>query len=307
MMQKKTDEIEKYMKDCTLCPRNCHADRMAGRTGYCGMTDKIYAARAALHMWEEPCISGCKGSGAVFFTGCGLRCCFCQNRDIAIGKDGCEIDVKRLAEIFLELQDKGAANINLVTGAHYVPQITAALDIAGEQGMGLPVVYNSSGYEKVETLKLLEGYVDVYLPDYKYADPLLAQQFSHAADYPEIVGNALAEMVRQTGPVVFDEEGYIKKGTIVRHLILPGHTRNSIQVLKYLQRAFGTQIYISIMNQYTPLPQVADIEALNRTVTPEEYDRVLRFAERIGIERGFRQEGTSASESFIPEFDERGL
>lgn len=307
MMQKKTDEIEKYMKDCTLCPRNCHADRMAGRTGYCGMTDKIYAARAALHMWEEPCISGCKGSGAVFFTGCGLRCCFCQNREIAIGKDGCEIDVKRLAEIFLELQDKGAANINLVTGAHYVPQITAALDIAGEQGMGLPVVYNSSGYEKVETLKLLEGYVDVYLPDYKYADPLLAQQFSHAADYPEIVGNALAEMVRQTGPVVFDEEGYIKKGTIVRHLILPGHTRNSIQVLKYLQRAFGTQIYISIMNQYTPLPQVADIEVLNRTVTPEEYDRVLRFAERIGIERGFRQEGTAASESFIPEFDERGL
>lgn len=307
MMQKKKDEIEKYMKDCTLCPRNCHADRMAGRTGYCGMTDKIYAARAALHMWEEPCISGCKGSGAVFFTGCGLRCCFCQNREIAIGKDGCEIDVKRLAEIFLELQDKGAANINLVTGAHYVPQITAALDIAGEQGMGLPVVYNSSGYEKVETLKLLEGYVDVYLPDYKYADPLLAQQFSHAADYPEIVGNALAEMVRQTGPVVFDEEGYIKKGTIVRHLILPGHTRNSIQVLKYLQRAFGTQIYISIMNQYTPLPQVADIEVLNRTVTPEEYDRVLRFAERIGIERGFRQEGTAASESFIPEFDERGL
>lgn len=307
MMQKKIDEIEKYMKDCTLCPRNCHADRMAGRTGYCGMTDKIYAARAALHMWEEPCISGCKGSGAVFFTGCGLRCCFCQNREIAIGKDGCEIDVKRLAEIFLELQDKGAANINLVTGAHYVPQITAALDIAGEQGMGLPVVYNSSGYEKVETLKLLEGYVDVYLPDYKYADPLLAQQFSHAADYPEIVGNALAEMVRQTGPVVFDEEGYIKKGTIVRHLILPGHTRNSIQVLKYLQRAFGTQIYISIMNQYTPLPQVADIEVLNRTVTPEEYDRVLRFAERIGIERGFRQEGTAASESFIPEFDERGL
>lgn len=306
-MQKKTDEIEKYMKDCTLCPRNCHADRMAGRTGYCGMTDKIYAARAALHMWEEPCISGCKGSGAVFFTGCGLRCCFCQNREIAIGKDGCEIDVKRLAEIFLELQDKGAANINLVTGAHYVPQITTALDIAGEQGMGLPVVYNSSGYEKVETLKLLEGYVDVYLPDYKYADPLLAQQFSHAADYPEIVGNALAEMVRQTGPVVFDEEGYIKKGTIVRHLILPGHTRNSIQVLKHLQRAFGTQIYISIMNQYTPLPQVADIEALNRTVTPEEYDRVLRFAERIGIERGFRQEGTAASESFIPEFDERGL
>ena len=234
------------------------------------MTDKIYAARAALHMWEEPCISGSKGSGAVFFTGCGLRCCFCQNREIAIGKDGCEIDVKRLAEIFLELQEKGAANINLVTGAHYVPQITAALDIAGEQGMGLPVVYNSSGYEKVETLKLLEGYVDVYLPDYKYADPLLAQQLSHAADYPEIVGNALAEMVRQTGPVVFDEEGYIKKGTIVRHLILPGHTRNSIQVLKHLQCAFGTQIYISIMNQYTPVYEQEKYRELNRRVTERE-------------------------------------
>lgn len=307
MMQKKTDEIEKYMKDCTLCPRNCHADRMAGRTGYCGMTDKIYAARAALHMWEEPCISGSKGSGAVFFTGCGLRCCFCQNREIAIGKDGCEIDVKRLAEIFLELQDKGAANINLVTGAHYVPQITAALDIAGKQGMGLPVVYNSSGYEKVETLKLLEGYVDVYLPDYKYADPLLAQQFSHAADYPEIVGNALAEMVRQTGPVVFDENGYIKKGTIVRHLILPGHTRNSIQVLKHLQRAFGTQIYISIMNQYTPMPFVENIPELNRKVTHREYGKAVDYAIGLGVVNGFIQEGGTAKESFIPEFSGEGL
>lgn len=308
MMQKKTDEIEKYMKDCTLCPRNCHADRMAGRTGYCGMTDKIYAARAALHMWEEPCISGSKGSGAVFFTGCGLRCCFCQNREIAIGKDGCEINVKRLAEIFLELQDKGAANINLVTGAHYVPQITAALDIAGKQGMGLPVVYNSSGYEKVETLKLLEGYVDVYLPDYKYADPLLAQQFSHAADYPEIVGNALAEMVRQTGPVVFDENGYIKKGTIVRHLILPGHTRNSIQVLKHLQRAFGTQIYISIMNQYTPMSGIeVQYPELGRKITLREYDEVVDYAIESGVENGFIQEGETAEESFIPEFDTSGV
>ena len=231
-------QIQEAMTDCVLCPRNCHVDRTKGRRGFCGMPGEIYGARAALHMWEEPCISGKKGSGAVFFSGCGLRCCFCQNRDIAIGKSGLEITEDRLAEIFLELQDKGAANINLVTGAHYVPQITAALDIAGEQGMGLPVVYNSSGYEKVETLKLLEGYVDVYLPDYKYADPLLAQQFSHAADYPEIVGNALAEMVRQTGPVVFDEEGYIKKGTIVRHLILPGHTRNSREVLNYLHETY---------------------------------------------------------------------
>ena len=306
-MQKKTDEIEKYMKDCTLCPRNCHADRMAGRTGYCGMTDKIYAARAALHMWEEPCISGSKGSGAVFFTGCGLRCCFCQNREIAIGKDGCEIDVKRLAEIFLELQDKGAANINLVTGAHYVPQITAALDIAGEQGMGLPVVYNSSGYEKVKTLKLLEGYVDVYLPDYKYADPLLAQQLSHAADYPEIVGNALAEMVRQTGACQFEQEGYIRKGTIGRHLILPGHTKNSLAVLEYLHKTYGNDIFISVMNQYTPVWKQEKYQELNRKVTRREYEKVLNYAVELGIENGYFQEGETAKESFIPKFDYEGV
>ena len=299
---------EEIMSACALCPRECLADRGAGKKGFCGMDERIYLARAALHMWEEPCISGTKGSGAVFFSGCGLRCCFCQNHDIAMGSRGRAVSVERLGEIFLELKEKGAANINLVTGAHYVPQIIEALDMARRKGLDIPVVYNSSGYEKTETLKLLEGYVDIYLPDLKYFSPELSTAYSHAPDYFEAACAAIAEMYRQVGnPVINEDTGLMQRGLIVRHLLLPGQTKDSKKILRYLHETYGDHIYISIMNQYTPLPQVADIEALNRTVTPEEYDRVLRFAERIGIERGFRQEGTAASESFIPEFDERGL
>ena len=296
------------LADCSLCPRNCHVDRTAGKTGYCGMDQKVKIARAALHMWEEPCISGTRGSGAVFFTGCNLRCCFCQNREIAIGDSGLEITEERLAEIFLELQEKDAANINLVTGTHYIPQIIAALDCAKKHGLNIPVVYNCGGYENTETLKLLDGYVDIYLPDLKYFSPELSTAYSHAPDYFETACAAISEMYRQVGDSVIDEDtGLMQHGMIVRHLLLPGQTKDSKKILRYLHETYGDHIYISIMNQYTPLPQVADIEVLNRTVTPEEYDRVLRFAERIGIERGFRQEGTAASESFIPEFDERGL
>ena len=271
------------------------------------MPGEIYGARAALHMWEEPCISGKKGSGAVFFSGCGLRCCFCQNRDIAIGKSGLEITEDRLAEIFLELQEQGAANLNLVTGAHYVPQIIAALDLAREQGLRLPVVYNSSGYEKVETVKMLEGYVEVYLPDYKYVESNLAEKYSRAEDYPETAAAAIAEMVRQTGPAVFDEEGYMRRGTIVRNLILPGHTRNSIKVLEYLHRTYGNQIYISIMNQYTPVFEQKEFKELNRRVTQREYEKVLNAALELGIENGFFQDGETARESFIPAFDYEGI
>lgn len=271
------------------------------------MDSTIYLARAALHMWEEPCISGKKGSGAVFFSGCGLRCCFCQNHDIAIGSRGLPITVERLSEIFLELQEKGAANINLVTGAHYVPQIVQALDMAGEKGMDLPVVYNSSGYEKLETLKFLEGYVDVYLPDMKYMESELAQKFSHSADYPETAKAAIGEMVRQTGKCEFGEDGYIRKGTIVRHLILPGHTRNSVKVLKYLHETYGDNIYISIMNQYTPVRTFDTCKELNRKVTKREYEKVLDAAVDMGIKNGFIQEGETASESFIPDFDYKGV
>lgn len=271
------------------------------------MDSRIFAARAALHMWEEPCISGEKGSGAVFFTGCNLRCSYCQNRDIAIGSSGLEITGERLADIFLELQAKGAANINLVTGTHYVPLVVQALDDAKRHGMDLPVVYNCSGYESVETIRMLEGYVDVYLPDFKYMEADLAEKLSHAPDYPEIAKIAIREMARQTGECEFGEDGYIRRGTIVRNLILPGHTGNSIKVLKYLHETYGNEIYVSIMNQYTPVHHHEKYPELNRTVTAREYDKVLDAAISMGIENGFFQEGETAKESFIPAFDYEGI
>ncbi|WP_455502844.1 radical SAM protein [Blautia sp.] len=299
--------FEELLKNCTLCPRNCKVNRLEGRQGYCGMDSTIRAARAALHMWEEPCISGKKGSGAVFFSGCGLRCSFCQNRDIAIGDSGKEITVERLAEIFLELQGKGAANLNLVTGAHYVPQIICALELARGKGLGLPVVYNSSGYENVKTIRMLEGYVDVYLPDLKYMEPGLAAAFSHAEDYPKVAQAAIEEMVRQTGPCQFGEDGYIRRGTIVRHLILPGHTKNSIAVLKYLHQTYGEDIFISVMNQFTPVWKNERYPELNRKVTRREYEKVLNAAVELGIGNGYFQEGETAKESFIPAFDYEGV
>lgn len=298
---------EELFKNCTLCPRKCNVNRLEGKRGYCGMDSTIRAARAALHMWEEPCISGKKGSGAVFFSGCGLRCCFCQNRDIAIGDSGKEISVERLAEIFLELQEKGAANLNLVTGAHYVPHIISALELARGKGMNLPVVYNSSGYESVESIRRLDGYVDVYLPDMKYMEPELAAAFSNARDYPQAAQSAIAEMMRQTGPCQLAEDGYIKRGTIVRHLILPGHTKNSIAVLKYLYRTYGEDIFISVMNQYTPVWKNEKFPELNRKVTRREYEKVLDAAIELGIENGYFQEGETAEESFIPAFDYEGV
>ena len=295
------------IQNCRLCPRNCGCDRSSGETGFCKMTDKIRAARAALHMWEEPCISGSRGSGAVFFSGCSLRCIFCQNKEIASGRVGKEISVERLGEIFLELQEKGAANINLVTGTHFAPQILRALDDAKSHGLVLPVVWNSGGYENVDTLKMLEGHVDVYLPDFKYMDPVLAKAFSRAEDYPETAKRAIGEMVRQTGPCVFDEEGYIRKGTIVRHLILPGHTRNSMEVLEYLAKTWGDRIYVSLMNQFTPVHTIAEFPELNRRVTAREYEKVVNAAMELGIVNGYYQEGETAEESFIPLFDLEGV
>lgn len=295
------------LSDCTLCPRQCHADRFGGQHGYCGVNKKVYLARAALHMWEEPCISGKKGSGAVFFSGCGLRCIYCQNHEIALGGWGKEASVSRLSSIFLELEKKGAANINLVTGTHYIPQIIRALDLAKEKGLSLPVVYNSSGYENVDSLRALRGYVDVYLPDFKYMDESLGKAFSGAYDYPQRAKAAIAEMVEQTGEYIFDGEGYIQKGTIVRHLILPGHTRNSIQVLKYLASTYGDRLLLSIMNQYTPVRQQKTYPELNRRVTKREYEKVLKAALDLGLENGFFQEGETAEKSFIPLFDYEGV
>ena len=289
---------------CTLCPRSCRADRTGGGTGYCGMPDRIFAARASLHMWEEPCISGEKGSGTVFFSGCSLGCIYCQNRQISLDHAGKEITEKRLSEIFLELQEKGAANINLVTGVHYVPQIIRALEQAGKEGLVLPVVYNSGGYESVETLRMLEGFIDIYLPDFKYMDRELASALSNAPDYPERAAEAVREMVRQTGRCVFSPDGYLERGTIIRHLVLPGHVRNSRQVLEYLARTFGDTVWLSIMNQYTPVGSYPDHPELNRKVTKREYEKVLDFALNLGIENAFFQEGETALESFIPDFNE---
>lgn len=292
---------------CTLCPRMCRVDRDSGQKGYCRMDSTVRGARAALHMWEEPCISGEKGSGAVFFSGCTLGCVFCQNRQIADGTCGKEISVERLSDIFLELQEKGAANINLVTASHFVLPVIPALEYAKSHGLKIPVVYNTGGYEKVETLRMLEGIVDVWLPDFKYMDSELSEKYSRAKDYPEVAARALEEMVRQAGNCIFDEAGYIQKGVIVRHLILPGHTEDSKAVLQYLYETYKNKIYISVMNQYTPLPHTADMPPLNRKVTKREYDRVLAYALSLGIEQGYFQEGETAEESFIPLFDYEGL
>ncbi|MGN1192455.1 MAG: radical SAM protein [Dorea sp.] len=299
---------KKLLKECRLCPRECGVDRSEGKKGYCGASNELKVARAALHMWEEPCISGEAGSGAVFFSGCPMRCRFCQNYSIAAARKGKVISIERLAQIFLELQEKGAANINLVTPTHYTLHIIKALDLAKENGLRIPVVYNTSGYEKTETLKLLRGYIDIYLPDFKYMDGLLAAAYSNAPDYPEYAKRALEEMVGQTGPLKLDEEtGMARSGVIVRHLVLPGHVRNSKAVIQYLYETYGDQIYISIMNQYTPMPQVAKDKLLGRKVTRREYEKVIDYALELGVENGFFQEGDVAEESFIPEFDSEGV
>ena len=301
------NDTETLMKKCRLCPRNCGADRLSGKKGYCGAGAEILVARAALHMWEEPCISGSEGSGAVFFSGCSLGCVFCQNRSISRGERGEKISAERLAQIMLELQDQKANNINLVTAGHFVPQIAAALALAKEQGLRIPVVYNSSGYEKAETLGMLSGLVDVYLPDFKYMDPELAAAYSRAPDYVETAKAALREMVSQAGLPAFDERGMVTRGVIVRHLLLPGHVADSRRVVEYLFKTYGNRIYISLMNQYTPIPAVAADPLLSRKVTKREYDRLVDYALSLGVEQGFIQEGETAKESFIPEFDGEGV
>ena len=300
-------QLENYMTNCTLCPRKCRVNRFDGQVGYCKTGAEIVAARAALHFWEEPCISGTNGSGTVFFSGCNMRCVFCQNHSIAAAISGQEISLERLSDIFLELQEKGAHNINLVTPTHYIPQIVIALQKAKENGLSIPIVYNTGGYEEVSSLKLLDGLIDIYLPDFKYKSTELSMNYSGAADYFAKACDALAEMYRQVGDPAFAADGLMKRGIIVRHLLLPGQTADTKRVLRYLHETYHDHIYISIMNQYTPLPHVEQIPDLNRKVTDEEYRRVLSFAEEIGIEKGFRQEGETAAASFIPAFNGEGL
>lgn len=293
-------------KGCKICPRNCRQDRR-NSTGFCGVNDQLKVARAALHFWEEPCISGEEGSGAVFFSGCNLRCVYCQNYSIARAANGKEISSQRLFEIFFELQNQKANNINLVTPTHYIPQIIPVLKKAKEQGLRIPIVYNCGGYESIEYLKQLEGLVDIYLPDFKYMDSQRAKRYSHAEDYPQIAKSALAEMVRQCPNTEFDERGIMRKGVIVRHLLLPGGIKDSKAVVQYLYETYKDQIYISLMNQYTPLKHVENYPEINRKVKKPEYERLIDFAIQLGVEKGFIQEEGTASESFIPEFTNEGV
>lgn len=298
--------MNKY-ENCLLCPRKCGINRRTGQTGVCGVSSEIKVARAALHYWEEPCISGKRGSGAVFFSGCSLHCVFCQNREISDGKAGKVISKERLSDIFIELADKGANNINLVTPGQYIPDIVWAVNDAKSRGMKLPIIYNTSGYENVTELKLLEGIVDVYLPDFKYMDSTLSARYSRAKDYPSVAKQALSEMVRQQPYVVIDDAtGLIQKGVIVRQLLLPGHVNDAKAVLKYLYDTYHDHVYISMMSQFTPIA-LKDYPEINRTVTRREYERLVDYALEIGITNAFIQEGDVAKDSFIPAFDCEGV
>lgn len=298
--------MNKY-ENCLLCPRKCGINRRTGQTGVCGVSSEIKVARAALHYWEEPCISGKRGSGAVFFSGCSLHCVFCQNREISDGKEGKVISKERLSDIFIELAGKGANNINLVTPGQYIPDIVWAVNDAKSRGMKLPIIYNTSGYENVTELKLLEGIVDVYLPDFKYMDSTLSARYSRAKDYPSVAKQALSEMVRQQPDVVIDDAtGLIQKGVIVRQLLLPGHVNDAKAVLKYLYDTYHDHVYISMMSQFTPIA-LKDYPEINRTVTRREYERLVDYALKIGITNAFIQEGDVAKDSFIPAFDCEGV
>lgn len=293
------------LKNCKLCPRICGADRRQAR-GFCGASDHIEAARASLHQWEEPPISGTNGSGTVFFSHCSLGCVFCQNRQIS-RRDGTGqiLSAEELADTFLSLEQKGAHNINLVTGAHYVPQIIQALSCAKSNGLHIPIIYNSSGYERVETLQLLKGYIDIYLPDYKYYSSYYASRYSHVEDYRETATEAIAEMVHQTGMPQFDENGLLIRGTIVRHLMLPGLGNDTAQVLRDIASRFGDSVLVSLMRQYTPF-NMQDWPELNRTITAKEYADACELFFSLGL-GGFFQQAGSIGESFIPAFDGSGL
>ena len=295
------------MKDlCELCPRRCGADRRE-KAGFCGCGREVKVARAALHFWEEPCISGSRGSGTVFFSGCPLGCVYCQNFEISRGHIGKAIPVERLAEIFLELQKQGAHNINLVTATPYVPQIISALKLA-RPALKIPVVYNSSGYERVETLRALKGFVDVYLPDLKYMSSELARRYSGAADYFEVATRALHEMIEQTDGIEYDSEGLMTRGVIVRHLVLPGARRDSIDILNWVSANLPRGKYLlSLMSQYTPIQGLGAFPEINRRVTSFEYDAVVSEAVRLGLDNGFMQQRGSADTAYIPPFDLTGV
>ncbi len=295
------------MESCTLCPRKCKVDRNSGKHGVCGVSSDIYVARAALHFWEEPCISGKRGSGAVFFSGCTLKCVFCQNYELSHAETGKRVSEERLAEIFLELEGKGAHNINLVTPDHYIPEIKRAMISARDQGLKIPYVINCSGYETRELIQMLDGLADIYLDDFKYMDNEKARKYSGAGDYPERAMESLREMVRQCPEPAFDEEGMMQHGVIVRHLLMPGMVRNAKQVVDHVYDTYGDKVYLSLMHQFTPFERLERYPEINRRVTHREYERLLDYAMDKGVTNAFIQDGSVARESFIPSWNGEGV
>ena len=291
------------MEKCRLCPRKCEADRRI-KTGYCRVKSEITLGRADLHFWEEPCISGYGGSGTVFFSGCNMGCIFCQNMPLSRGEIGKEVTVSRLREIFYELIDKGADNINLVTPTHYIPEIAKALS---SERLPVPVVYNTSSYEEAQSLKMLDGLVDIYLPDLKYKDSSLSKALSNAPDYYEKAIPAVNEMIRQVGTPVFDDEGMLQKGIIIRHLVLPGYLNNTYDIIDTFSSMYKEKAMFSLMSQYTPPKNPLPYESLNRRLTEEEYERAVDYMYLSGIEDGFVQELSSAKEEYTPAFDLTGV
>ncbi len=289
---------------CTLCPRRCGTDR-SKHPGYCGGGSGIKAARAALHHWEEPCISGTNGSGTVFFSGCHMHCCFCQNEPISADSYGTEITPMRLAEIFLELQAQNAHNINLVTASHLLPWILEALRIAKPK-LHIPVVYNCGGYELVEQIAALDGYVDIFLPDFKFFDEQTALAYANAPDYPQVAEHAIRQMLQQTGPPVL-ENGILQRGCIIRHLVLPGHRHESIALMRHLAEVFGTDDFLlSLMAQYTPMKEFPDHPELNRRITKMEYNSVLQEVQKLGF-KGYLQDKSAAQSGYTPDFNCEGI
>jgi putative pyruvate formate lyase activating enzyme len=295
-------DILKLLEKCELCPRRCGVNRLKGQTGYCRAGKDVKVAKAMLHMWEEPCLSCNNGSGTVFFSDCSLSCVFCQNFDISQEHRGKEISIDRLSQIIIELQEKGANNINLVSPTHYIPQIVKSLVLAKAKGLALPVVYNSNGYENVEVLKLLDGLVDVYLPDIKYYSDAYAVKYSNAKEYFSHTSRAVLEMLRQVGPPVFEGD-IIKRGLIVRHLLLPGHLSESRKILDWIKDNLPVEVYVSLMCQYVPMHKAVNYPEINKKVTPKAYEWLLDYFLSIGLKNGFMQEYESAETIYTPEFN----
>ena len=291
------------LEKCMICPHNCGINRLDGQVGRCKSKDTVKIALYSTHNFEEPCISGKKGSGTVFFSNCNMNCVFCQNYEISQQGKGKEISIQELAEIFIKQQEKDVENINLVTPTSYVPQIIEAIKIAREKGLKIPIVYNTNGYEKAETLKMLEGYIDIYLPDLKYSDDILAKRLSKVDNYFEIATSAIKEMYRQTGKFVFDEDGIMQKGMIIRHLVLPNHILNSRRVLKWINDNMN-DVYVSVMAQYFPTYKAKEIEDINRKLTKEEYEEIENYLYRLNLENGYIQELGEHEEEYVPNWED---